>query len=218
MSFVFQDVRLLRDTVRANLLIARPDATDEEVEDAARRARIHDRITELPRGYDSVVGEDARFSGGEAQRLSIARAMLADTPVLVLDEATAYADPESEAAVQDALSELTRGRTLLVIAHRLSTVKDADQIVVLDGGRVVERGTHDELLALRGTYAGMWQAHERSTVWRPGSPSQSTADDPTGSDTLAGDTTGSDTLAGGTTAGDGTTAGAAPRPAIEEAV
>ncbi|MFJ3984872.1 ABC transporter ATP-binding protein [Streptomyces fungicidicus] len=176
MSFVFQEVRLLRDTVRANLLIARPDATDEELRDAARRARIHDRVTELPRGYDSVVGEDARFSGGEAQRLSIARAMLADTPVLVLDEATAYADPESEAAVQDALSELTRGRTLMVIAHRLSTVKDADQIVVLDAGRVVERGTHDELLALNGTYAGMWRAHEHSTVWRPGSPDESAAE------------------------------------------
>ncbi|MFH9038304.1 ABC transporter ATP-binding protein [Streptomyces sp. NPDC017966] len=172
MSFVFQDVRLLRDTVRANLLIARPDATGEQLVDAARRARIHDRITELPRGYDSVVGEDARFSGGEAQRLSIARAMLADTPVLVLDEATAYADPESEAAVQDALSELTRGRTLLVVAHRLSTVKDADLIVVLDGGRVVERGTHAELLALRGTYAGMWQAHERGTARRPGGPGE----------------------------------------------
>ncbi|WP_237404944.1 ABC transporter ATP-binding protein [Actinacidiphila reveromycinica] len=167
-SFVFQDVRLLRDTVRANLALARPQATAAELEAAARRAQIHDRITALPRGYDSVVGEDARLSGGEAQRLSIARALLADAPLIVLDEATAYADPESEAAVQDALAELSAGKTLLVIAHRLTTVVDADQIVVLDGGTVAERGTHAELLALGGTYARMWEAHQRAGSWQPG--------------------------------------------------
>ncbi|MEU1037782.1 ABC transporter ATP-binding protein [Streptomyces sp. NPDC005551] len=168
-SFVFQKVQLLRDTIRANLAVARPEATTEELEDAARRAQIHDRIMELPRGYESVVGEDARLSGGEAQRLSIARALLADTPLIVLDEATAYADPESEAAVQDALSELTQGKTLLVIAHRLATVKDVDQIVVMADGSVVEHGTHPELLARQGLYSRMWAAHQRAEGWRPGS-------------------------------------------------
>ena len=123
-------------------------------------ARIHDRILALPRGYDSVIGDDARLSGGEAQRVSIARALLADAPVLVLDEATAFADPESESAIQDALSELARGRTVLVIAHRLATITGVDQIVVLDRGRVAETGRHDELLAAGGTYARMWAAHQ----------------------------------------------------------
>ncbi len=175
-SFVFQDVQLLHDTVRANLAIARPEATPEQMQAAARRARIHDRIIALPRGYDSVIGEDARLSGGEAQRLSIARALLADTPLIVLDEATAYADPESEAAVQDALSELTEGRTLLVIAHRLQTVTAADQIVVLSGGTVAERGTHRELLDRGGTYARMWEVHQRSGGRRPGDETANTTD------------------------------------------
>jgi ATP-binding cassette, subfamily B, bacterial IrtA/YbtP len=166
-AFVFQDVQLLRTSLRNNIALARPDATKEEVEAAARAAQIHDTIAALPRGYDSVVGEDARLSGGEAQRVSIARALLADAPVLVLDEATAFADPESEAAIQDALSRLAAGRTLLVIAHRLATIRDADQILVLGGGRTVERGRHDELLALGGWYAKAWAAHERSAVWTP---------------------------------------------------
>ncbi|CAL9654042.1 ABC transporter ATP-binding protein [Streptomyces sp. enrichment culture] len=158
-GFVLQDVQLLHGTVADNLRLGRPGATDDELVAAATAARIHERVTRLPRGYDSVVGDDARFSGGEAQRLTIARALLADAPVLVLDEATAYADPESEAEIQDALSTLVPGRTVLVVAHRLSTVTGADRIVVLDAGRIVEQGTHPELLAAEGRYARMWAAH-----------------------------------------------------------
>ncbi|MBU2670874.1 ABC transporter ATP-binding protein/permease [Actinoplanes bogorensis] len=154
-GFVFQDVRLLRATIRENIALGRPEATDGDVIAVARAAQIHDRITELPDGYDTVVGEGAHLSGGESQRVSIARALLADTPILVLDEATAFADPESEAAIQDALSTLVAGRTLLVIAHRLHTIAGADQILVLDQGRIVERGTHDDLLAAGGRYAAM---------------------------------------------------------------
>jgi ATP-binding cassette, subfamily B, bacterial IrtA/YbtP len=159
-GFVLQDVQLVAGTIRDNVALGRPHATDEEIHDACRAAVIHDRITGLPGGYDSVVGVDVRLSGGEAQRVSIARALLADTPVLVLDEATAFADPESEAAIQDALAHLVGGRTVLVIAHRLTTITGADQIVVLDRGRVVETGGHAELLAARGQYARMWAAQE----------------------------------------------------------
>ncbi|MDG4765874.1 ATP-binding cassette domain-containing protein [Solwaraspora sp. WMMD406] len=134
---------------------------------AARAAQIHNRILALPAGYHTVLGADGHLSGGEAQRVSIARALLADTPILVLDEATAFADPQSEAAIQDALSTLIAGRTLLVVAHRLSTVVDADQIVVLDAGRVVERGRHADLLSAGGRYEQLWQAHERTGLWAP---------------------------------------------------
>lgn len=174
-GMVFQDVQLLRTTVRRNIAMARPDASDDEVERAAEAAQIHDRIVALPRGYDSIVGVHANFSGGEAQRVSIARALLADAPILALDEATAFADPESEALIQDALSELAAGRTLLVIAHRLHTVAGADQIVVLDGGRIVQRGTHAELVDRPGRYAELWALNERTQGWHlhgegPGSP------------------------------------------------
>ncbi|WP_067646920.1 ABC transporter ATP-binding protein [Nocardia harenae] len=159
-GFVLQDVRLIRGSIRDNLTLAKPDADRAALESAARAARIHDRITALPRGYDSEIGVDATLSGGEAQRLSIARALLADTPVLVLDEATAFADPESEAAVQDALAVLVAGRTVLVIAHRLHTLTGVDRILVLENGTLVEQGTHDTLRTAGGTYQRLWEINE----------------------------------------------------------
>ncbi|MEC3913375.1 ABC transporter ATP-binding protein [Nocardia sp. CDC160] len=159
-GFVFQDVRLIRGSIADNLRLARPDADDAALERAARAARIHDRILALPRGYDSEIGVDAVLSGGEAQRLSIARTLLADTPILVLDEATAFADPESEAAVQDALAELVSGRTVLVIAHRLHTITGVDRILVLQHGTLVEQGDHATLRAAGGLYQQLWEINE----------------------------------------------------------
>jgi ATP-binding cassette, subfamily B, bacterial len=153
---VSQETYLFHASVRENLRFARPDATDEEIEAAARAAQIHDVVAALPEGYDTVVGERGfRFSGGEKQRIAIARTVLRNPPVLVLDEATSALDVQTERAVEQALDRLAEGRTTLVIAHRLSTVREADQIVVLDGGRIVERGSHEELLALGGRYAAM---------------------------------------------------------------
>jgi ATP-binding cassette, subfamily B, bacterial len=153
---VSQETYLFHDTVRENLRFALPDASDEQIEEAARAARIHDLIASLPDGYDTVVGERGyRFSGGEKQRIAIARTILRNPPVLVLDEATSALDTQTERAVQEALDRLAEGRTTIAIAHRLSTVRDADQIVVIDGGRIVEQGTHEELLELGGRYAAL---------------------------------------------------------------
>jgi ATP-binding cassette subfamily B protein len=153
---VSQETYLFHSSVRDNLRFARPDATDEEIEEAARTARIHDLIASLPDGYDTIVGERGyRFSGGEKQRMAIARTILRNPPVLVLDEATSSLDNQTEAAVQAELERLSEGRTTITIAHRLSTVRDADQIVVLDHGAIVERGTHEELLERGGLYAAL---------------------------------------------------------------
>ncbi|TQM13564.1 ABC transporter ATP-binding protein [Pseudonocardia kunmingensis] len=162
-SFVFQDVRLLRASVADNIALAVPHADLDDVVRAARLANIHDRILEMPRGYESVIGDDAGLSGGEAQRISIARALLADAPVLVLDEATAFADPQTEHAVRRALTNRVGDRTVLVIAHRLETVADADTVVVLENGEIVERGRPTELLAQDGRFAAFWRSHRSAT-------------------------------------------------------
>jgi ATP-binding cassette subfamily B protein len=155
-GLVSQETYLFHATVRENLRFAKPGATDEELEDAARAAQIHDLIASLPDGYDTVVGERGyRFSGGEKQRIAIARTVLRNPPILVLDEATSALDNETERAVQEALDRLAEGRTTLAIAHRLSTIRHADEIVVLDGGRIVERGSHAQLLARDGRYAAL---------------------------------------------------------------
>ena len=166
-SMVFQSVYLFNDTVENNIKFGRPDATHEQVVDAARAACCHDFIMALPDGYDTVLGEGGgSLSGGEKQRISIARAMLKDAPIVILDEATASVDPENEAELQAAISALTRGKTLIMIAHRLNTVRNADQILVLSGGHIVLRGTHQELMAQGGLYADFVGVRQEALRWK----------------------------------------------------
>jgi ATP-binding cassette subfamily B protein len=167
LSMVFQDVYLFHDTVLNNIRIGRPGATMEEVIAAARAAQCHEFIMKLPHGYDAMIGEGgATLSGGEKQRVSIARAILKNAPIVLLDEATASLDPENEALIQKGFQALMRSKTRIIIAHRLSTVRHADQILVVDKGRIVERGKHDDLIAAGGLYAKLWREQERTHGWK----------------------------------------------------
>ena len=166
-SFVFQNVYLFHDTIANNIRFGQPDAPMEQVIAAAKKARCHDFIMKLPQGYETVGGEaGGSLSGGERQRLSIARAMMKDAPIIILDEATANVDPENEKELMEAVGELTREKTVILIAHRLKTVRNADQILVLDKGRIVQRGTHDELAAQDGVYRRFITGRERAVGWK----------------------------------------------------
>ena len=165
-SMVFQDVYLFHDTIEANIRMGKPDATVEEVIAAAKTAACHDFISALPDGYNTVVGEGgSTLSGGEKQRISIARALLKNAPVVLLDEATASLDPENEVLIQQAISALAENKTVIVIAHRLQSINNADQIIVLDRGEVKERGNHGTLLKQGGIYARLWEEQSRAGTW-----------------------------------------------------
>ena len=159
-AYVSQDNFLFDMSVRENIRLGRQNATDAEVEEIARKAGCYDFIMSLENGFDTIVGgSGAHLSGGERQRIAIARAMMKDAPIVILDEATAYTDPENEAIIQKSVAKLVAGKTLIVIAHRLSTVKDADKLYVIKNGVIDSCGTHDELLAMGGLYKNMWEAH-----------------------------------------------------------
>ena len=171
-SMVFQNVYLFNDTVENNIRFGWPDASREEVVAAAKRARCHDFIIGLPQGYDTVLEEGGtNLSGGERQRVSIARAIMKDAPIVILDEATSSVDPENEHLLMAAIAELTRGKTLVTIAHRLNTVRDADQIIVVDGGRIVQRGTHEELMREQGIYRRFIEVRREAAGWQLGGAS-----------------------------------------------
>ena len=166
-SMVFQNVYLFRDTIRNNIKFGSPDATEEQIIAAAKKARCHSFIMALPDGYDTMIGEGgSSLSGGEKQRISIARAMLKDAPIVILDEATASIDPENEHLIQEALSALTHGKTIITIAHRLATIENADQTLVIDGGTITQKGTHKELLEQEGTYKEFIKIREQAEGWR----------------------------------------------------
>lgn len=166
-SMVFQDVYLFQDTIRNNIRFGKTDATEEEIIAAAKKACCHDFIMRLPKGYDTLVGEGGcTLSGGEKQRVSIARAMLKDAQIILLDEATASLDPENEVEVQKAIDALIKGHTVIAIAHRLKTIKGADQIIVLDNGQIKEKGTHETLMQAEGLYAQLWNIQEQISGWK----------------------------------------------------
>lgn len=166
-SMVFQKVYLFADTIENNIKFGRPDATHEQVVEAAKKACCHEFIESFPDGYDTVIGEGgATLSGGEKHRISIARAMLKDAPIIIFDEATANVDPENEDKLQKAMEALMKDKTILMIAHRLKTVRKADQILVLDGGHIVQKGTHDELAGQDGLYRDFLDARKEAASWK----------------------------------------------------
>ena len=166
-SVVFQNVYLFNDTIANNIRFGKPDATDKEMIDAAKRACCHDFIMQLPDQYNTVIGENgAALSGGEKQRISIARAMIKDAPIVILDEATSNIDPENEQLIQHAIEELTRDKTIIMIAHRLKTVRNADQIIVMNQGRIAQRGTHEQLMKQGGIYASLINVRTEALGWK----------------------------------------------------
>ena len=166
-AFVFQNSRLFKASILENVRASRPDATREQVLEALQAAQCGDILEKLPDGIDTQIGTEGTYlSGGEQQRIALARAILKDAPIVVLDEATAFADPENEVLIQKAFATLTKGRTVIMIAHRLSTVVGADKIIVLEEGRVAEQGTHKELTAAGGLYARMWADYNRAVQWK----------------------------------------------------
>ncbi len=165
-SMVFQSVYLFNDTILNNIKFGKPEATEKEIIEAAKKARCHDFIMALPNGYDTIVGEGgSSLSGGEKQRISIARAMLKNAPIVILDEATASIDPENEHLIQQAISELIQGKTIITIAHRLATIENANQILVVDNGRIVQKGTHSELIKQAGVYQNFIEIREKAEGW-----------------------------------------------------
>lgn len=168
-AFVFQDTRLFKESLLENIRAARPEASRDEVLSAAHAAQCDDILEKMPHGLDTVVGTKGIYlSGGEQQRIALARAILKDAPIVVLDEATAFADPENEHHIQKAFEVLTRNKTVLMIAHRLSTVQNADSIIVLSGGKIIEQGSHESLISLHGVYTSMWEDYQRSVQWKVG--------------------------------------------------
>ena len=166
-SFVFQDTFLFKQSILDNIRMGNPDATEEQVIAAAKAARCHEFIEQLPNGYHTVIGSTGvHLSGGERQRIAIARAIVKDAPIIVLDEATAFSDPENEYLIQKAFEKLIQNKTVVMIAHRLSTIRNADQILVMEKGCLIESGTHDELLKKSGKYAQMWSSYTESINWK----------------------------------------------------